>query len=331
MVKLNISRWVGRRPSGGGITRTPRVITRVILIVIVLALGAFVAGRAFNGNEASADEVRLEPILTAGTHPFTPPVGTDKLNMRPPPKVKGLRLGNMPGLFGGEGQQASCNPASLVAFLQTDREKGAAWASVLGIQPNEIESYVAGLTSVILRSDTAVTNHGFRDGQTTTIPAVLQAGTAVLVNKFGKPVVKCYCGNPLSAPLSYSQSRYYGKAWSRFSPTNITVVQEADAVINKFILAHPLTGEPVPRIPGTSGQPVPSKPPPAEQDQLERDQLEQNQLERDQLERSQLERDQLERDQLERDQLERDQLDLVPSEPTSPTSEPTSPEQPASS
>lgn len=260
VVRVNISRWTGRGPGGGGITLTPQLITIAVLIVIVLALGAFAAGRAFNGNDASADEVKLEPTLTAGTHPFTPPVGIDKLNVKPPPKVGGLRSGNMPGLFGGEGKQASCNPASLVSFLQADQKKGAVWAGVLGIKQNEIKDYVSGLTAVVLRSDTAVTNHGFKDGQATTIPAVLQAGTAVLVDGFGKPVVKCYCGNPLTAPLSYSKSRYYGKAWPAFSAENVTVVQNSDVLIKKFILANPQTGEPVPRVPGTAGQPAPPSP-----------------------------------------------------------------------
>jgi hypothetical protein len=45
---------------------------------------------------------------------------------------------------------------------------------------------------VLLRSDTVVTNHGFANGCSTTIPAVLQAGTAVLVDDKGVPVTKCY-------------------------------------------------------------------------------------------------------------------------------------------
>lgn len=53
---------------------------------------------------------------------------------------------------------------------------------MLGIKSNDIPAYVARLTPVILRTDTFVTNHGFAQGRATVVPAVLQAGTAVLVD-----------------------------------------------------------------------------------------------------------------------------------------------------
>src|SRR5262245_13282183 len=140
---MTTSRGSGRRSSSRGITITPQVMIISILIVIVLALGAFIVGRAFNRNEDSADEVTLEPTLSAGPNPFMPPVGVDEPNVRPPPKVGGPRPGNTIGLFGGSGQQASCDPQRLVAFLEADRAKSVAWASVLGIQPDEIKSFVA--------------------------------------------------------------------------------------------------------------------------------------------------------------------------------------------
>jgi hypothetical protein len=265
---MKMWRGSGRWPGSGGITITPRVAIMSIFIVVVLGVTAFVAGGVLNRDEASASEVLLEPTLTAGTNPFMPPVGMDEVNVRPPPKAGGSRLGSTIGLYGGSGQQASCDLDRLIAFLAADRDKAAAWASVLGIEPDGIKSYIAGLTSVILRADTAVTNHGFKDGQATTIPAVLQAGTAVLVDKFGNPVVKCYCGNPLKAPVSYSRPRYEGKAWSGFSPTEITVVKKADTVVEKFVLVHPRTGKAVPRTPGKRDHPppppLPWPPPPPE-------------------------------------------------------------------
>lgn len=83
----------------------------------------------------------------------------------------------------------------MVAFLQANPQKASAWSGVLGITPGDIPAYVAGLTPLILRSDTAVTNHGFRDGKATNVHSVLQAGTAVLVDKYGVPRVRCHCGN----------------------------------------------------------------------------------------------------------------------------------------
>src|SRR3954451_24161950 len=46
------------------------------------------------------------------------------------------------------------------------------------------------VATVVLRSDTYVTNHGWNAGHVTAWPAVLQAGTAVLVDRHGNPVTR---------------------------------------------------------------------------------------------------------------------------------------------
>jgi hypothetical protein len=68
----------------------------------------------------------------------------------------------------------------MVKFLQEDSERGAAFAAVEGITPAAISDYMTALTPVTLRTDTAVTNHGFANGNVTPFQAVLQAGTAVM-------------------------------------------------------------------------------------------------------------------------------------------------------
>jgi hypothetical protein len=139
------------------------------------------------------------------------------------------------------------------------------WAGVLGISTVDIATYVDGLTPVILRSDVAVTNHGFANGRATTIPAVLQAGTAVLVDKYGFPVVKCFCGNPLTRPRVYSEPVYTGTPWTDFSRTSITIIQKTTVIIDTFTLVDPRTGESFTRPAGTDGtqdQPTTPAPPP---------------------------------------------------------------------
>src|SRR5258706_80541 len=108
---------------------------------------------------------------------------------------------------------------------------------------------VAGLTPVILRTDTAVVNHGFVNGQATTVPAVLQAGTAVLVDKNGVPVTKCFCGNPLTQPTTFSlqQAKFVGTPWVNFSNTTIVTIQANTTVVNNFTLVEPITGAPFSR------------------------------------------------------------------------------------
>ena len=155
------------------------------------------------------------------------------------------------GLYGGTLNQAVCDKNQLVTYLTQNPAKGAAWASVIGIQPSQIAPYVAGLTPVILRSDTFVTNHGYVNGRADAIPAVLQAGTAVLVDDKGEPVTKCYCGNPLSPPPYYTSTPpYYGPTWSYWHPGNVTVIQNNPTIINIFVLVDVRTGQTIYLQPG---------------------------------------------------------------------------------
>jgi hypothetical protein len=97
---------------------------------------------------------------------------------------------------------------------------------------------VAGLTPVLLRADTRVTNHGYRDGVATPRQSVLQAGTAVLVDGFGVPRVRCSCGNPLTEPIPLSSSLdaaasdgrmvLVGEPWTGWDPAVVLVVNAVD-------------------------------------------------------------------------------------------------------
>jgi hypothetical protein len=205
-------------------------------------------------DEAAASEVLREPVSSPGANPFMESVGTDEPDVTPPPDTGGTFEGSTPGLYGGTMAQGSCDAEKMVAFLEANPDKAAAWAGVIGIQASEIRSYVATLTPVVLRSDVYVTNHGFTNGRATTVPAVLQAGTAVFVDDHGFPVVKCYCGNPLTKPPPRAQGvTYRGPAWPAFSQTNITIVQQTTVVINIFTLVDPQTNEPFGRPVGTDG------------------------------------------------------------------------------
>ena len=146
-----------------------------------------------------------------------------------------------------------CDPAKLIAFLQENPAKATAWAGVLGIVPADIPTFIAGLTPVVLRSDTRVTNHGFSNGAAIAIPAVLQAGTAVLVDKHGFPVTKCFCGNPLTAPTVYSSTTYVGPQWTMFVATSVTVIVPVTQVVNQFTIVEPSTGNSFQRPTGSTG------------------------------------------------------------------------------
>ena len=178
------------------------------MLVLVVVGGALAVVLASGGDEAAASEVLREPVSSPGANPFMESVGTDEPDVTPPPDTGGTFEGSTPGLYGGTMAQGSCDAEKMVAFLEANPDKAAAWAGVVGIQASEIRSYVATLTPVVLRSDVYVTNHGFTNGRATTVPAVLQAGTTVFVDDHGFPVVKCYCGNPLTRPPSPRGGRH---------------------------------------------------------------------------------------------------------------------------
>jgi hypothetical protein len=123
---------------------------------------------------------------------------------------------------------------------------------VLGIGVSDIESYVGGLTSVRLRFDTRVTNHGFSDGEANPFQSVLQAGTAVLVDGEGVPRAKCNCGNPLLAPAALDdESRSVDidevaqnpdDAWEGLDPAGIVAVEPGTAT-DSFTLVSNDDGE----------------------------------------------------------------------------------------
>src|SRR4051794_28972863 len=140
-------------------------------------------------------EVAAEPVDHAGDNPFTPPVGKDKKDAKPPKRAvtsaPATYKGNLPGLYGGTMNYATCDKQQLVTYLQQTPDKAQAWSQALNISTTQISSYVDDLTAVTLRTDVRVTNHGFVNGTANPIQSVLQAGTAVLVNQYGAPVVKC--------------------------------------------------------------------------------------------------------------------------------------------
>lgn len=52
-----------------------------------------------------------------------------------------------------------------------------------------------------------MTNHSLRNGVAAPFQAILQAGTAVLVDRYGTPVVRCFCGNPLKPAVFVAQAK----------------------------------------------------------------------------------------------------------------------------
>ncbi|MDZ7577276.1 MAG: DUF6777 domain-containing protein [Candidatus Nanopelagicales bacterium] len=243
-------------PRGPGYGKRLIVALCVAGALVVAAIGASVVMLTKqSGTDGETTVIQTEPVSTA-SDPFTPAgeVGTDK-KVKPVESDSSVTVtGGHPGLYGGTMKASTCDPKKLVSFLEAHPDKAAAWAEVLGITVAEIRSFVDRLTPLILRSDTLVTNHGYVDGRATTVPAVLQAGTAVLVNDRGLPVVKCYCGNPLTAaPVDTGKVTYTGPTWSGWRPTSVTVIQINTTVIKDFTVINIVNNKPFSRPAGSDG------------------------------------------------------------------------------
>jgi hypothetical protein len=246
----------------------PRRTTSIVLVSIgatlalVLALFAAVLALGGDGDDSADGEVFLEPAASAGSEPFTTDVPTDTPDpaaMAVPPATPAgssgatnairSEQGDRSGLYGGTLDVGRCDPKKLVDYLHANPVKAQAWVDALNrdttlrwsggtvVTVDQIAAYVAELTPIILVTDTRVTNYGFSNGHPTPRQAVLQRGTAVLVDSYGVPRTKCNCGNPLTTPTAArGKVTYTGDKWSTFDPTTIIVVQHTTVVIETYVL-----------------------------------------------------------------------------------------------
>jgi hypothetical protein len=248
--EIGASRGTGGRPehapretgSHPRLSLAHRLLFPFLTLVSLVAVGfaTWMFTTTTNPDPAAGEEI-AEAIGTA-RNPFLEGVGQD-VAQPPPPNAAGPVRGDTAGLYGGTRRGTSCDAAKLVAFLQTHPDKGVAWAGVLKLTHQQIPSFVSELTPLILRADTRVTNHGFKDGHVTSFPSILQAGTAVLVDKQGVPVVKCFCGNPLTPPRADLPHTYQGKAWPGFDAQKVVVIKPAPIAIKSFTVVDHTTGK----------------------------------------------------------------------------------------
>lgn len=220
----------------------------------VAGILAFGVGYLLLGKEDEAGaEVILEPTDTSGADPFTKSVSQSKT----PVKSGGVKpvsgggasiesvTGSSPQLYGGTGNQQVCDAKAMIRFLEQNPDKAAAFAGVVGVAPGQVGKYISRLTPVVLREDTRVTNHGFAAGRATPRQAVLQAGTAVLVDDRGVPRVRCACGNPLAKPKTVSSSgQFKGRRWAGFNGKRLVAVSPSRRKVSKFELVNVKTGKP---------------------------------------------------------------------------------------
>ncbi|MCX5150907.1 hypothetical protein OHB36_29855 [Streptomyces sp. NBC_00320] len=233
--------------------RTPRQAPRrhtparaalfTLLGLLAAACGSSEEPQSAPGPESH--EVLLQPVATAGPDPFTTSSATrESAPAQPPlpnPTGQGIRTVNAatPGLYGGTQRLGSCDVEQQLRSLTEADAKAKAFAQGASIETAKIPEFLRGLTPVVLRADTRVTNHAFRDGRAVGFQSVLQAGTAVLVDDHGMPRVRCGGGNPLLAPRAAKGSpALKGDRWSGYQPQQVIVIEPTPNAIKSLVIVN---------------------------------------------------------------------------------------------
>lgn len=195
-------------------------------LAVAVGVGVLVGVLVASGDDGGGEkeDVKLVSVSEPGPGPFTPPVAPDT----PPPTPTTVAPPPPQGPFGGTGDNTLCDREQLIGFLTDPANTAQAreWARVIGVSVAEIPAYVRALIPTTTTSDIRITNHTFEGGRAVGFQAVLQSSTAVLVDTYGKPVVRCRCGNPLRPPKEVRRPTYVGTRWPDFDPDNIYVIQE---------------------------------------------------------------------------------------------------------
>ncbi len=197
----------------------------------VSACGGDSSGDGWTTRRADVDLVSLEAANTPGDSPWTPSVTSadppQQVNRVDTPNASRTVSGDQIGLYGGSIDRVVCDRDKLIGYLKADPAKAAAWQRVTGSP--DLRSYILGLSPVFLTKDTHLTNHGFDNGKVTTFPAVLQTGTAVLVDNRGLPRVRCDSGSPLGQPRGdITVDSYSGTGWQNLDAESIVAVEESE-------------------------------------------------------------------------------------------------------
>ncbi|MFD9792657.1 DUF6777 domain-containing protein [Streptomyces sp. NPDC059070] len=241
---------------------------RFTLAAAVMSIGVFVtACGGDSGNSASGEkELFLQPVAASGPDPFTESTAKSARPLtpsQPPPNtpssptatVQAIRAvsGSTPGLYGGTQSVSSCDVEQQIRFLRADGAKARAFSETAGINPDDLPSFLRGLTPVVLRADTRVTNHGYKDGRATAFQSVLQAGTAVMVDDHGSPRVRCACGNPLTPPVATRGAASRGQSWPGYQPQRTVVINRTTNIVNSLIIVNVINNTWIERPTGDHG------------------------------------------------------------------------------
>jgi len=237
------------QPPGRKTSWLPAIIAGIWVVAAVSVLAAVIVIRSGDDEPAAGplptpNAVRLEPVTYTSPAPFTTSVATMDLSglsgqvsasvSTELPAPTGSVTGDAALLYATSAAKPACDKAKLAQKLRDDAAVGTAWATASGVEPDAIESLLATLTPVVLRADTAVTNHVYTAGEADSYQSVLEAGTPVMVDPTGLPRVQCSCGNPLLAPEASRPTKTDGERWKTFDAAAVVSVGPAPAPVPSF-------------------------------------------------------------------------------------------------
>ena len=179
--------------------RHPR-ISGTVAVILVLAAG-IAAGWLVGGSDDGAPE----PAQASESIEFTPvaDVGGGDDEFTAAADIESLVTIKGEGSFGGTGSNFVCDRERLIGFLDERPERLRAWARVQAITPTSegVGEYIRALRPATLLEPTRVTAHKFVNDRAVASQAILEQGTAVLVDENGAVRTRCRTGSPLLDPI----------------------------------------------------------------------------------------------------------------------------------
>jgi hypothetical protein len=178
--------------------RHPR-ISGTVAVILVLAAGiaaGWLVGGSDDGSPTpaqAAEPIEFTPVAdVGGGEEFTPAADIESLVT-----IRGE------GSYGGTGSNFVCDRERLIGYLEERQERLRTWARVQAIAPTSdaVAEYIRALRPATLLEPTRVTSHKFINGRAVASQAILEQGTAVLVDDNGAVRVRCRTGSPLLDPI----------------------------------------------------------------------------------------------------------------------------------
>ena len=152
------------------------------------------------------------------------------------------------GIYRGVKGSPGCDRNGLTTFFRNTPPVATTWIQAASddptlapddglktVTPQTLPTYIAGLTPVLLRADTRVTEFTDTAGVASARQAVLQAGTAVLVDATGLPRVRCAGGSPLASPDAHAPTAITaGAPWPGYALNSAVTMTAAPSALRAF-------------------------------------------------------------------------------------------------